>query len=549
MRLIPRIFFTAAVAVLLMPTLLLRAAETAIPSTNDDQASSAAPQPTAMPYTNGMNRGAPKVELFMGYSYLRAMPELAAGNRMVYLHGGSTSLALNLNRHLGLVGDFGGFNDKWLLLTGAGLNPSVNTENAGGSVFTFLAGPRLSFRDHGRFTPYVQALFGGMHASDIAICKTGCVLLPAENTFAMTAGGGLDIRVRRHLAIRIVQAEYLMTRFDNSNTGSREMQNDMRLSSGIVFRFGGHSGPRMPERGPLSYSCSVTPSAVYPGDAIAVSGTALNLNPAKTAVYTWSEDGGTVVGVGETAKIDTTNVAVGAYILKGHVSEGDKPGENADCTAPYAVKTYEPPTVSCSASPVTVFSGDPSTITAIGVSPQNRPLTYSYNATSGTVSGVGSTATLSTTGAAIGPVIVTCNVLDDKGQTASGATTVTVAALPVAAKPMVSELCALHFERDAHRPSRVDNEGKACLDQVALNLQQNADAKIALVGNAASSEKGGKRLATERAVNTRVYLVKEKGIDTSRIAVYTSSQDGKTVSTTLIPAGATFDSTGDTLVP
>jgi hypothetical protein len=144
---------------------------------------------------------------------------------------------------------------------------------------------------------------------------------------------------------------------------------------------------------------------------------------------------------------------------------------------------------------------------------------------------------------------VTCNVLDDKGQTGSGATTVTVAALPVVAKPMSSELCALHFGRDARRPSRVDNEGKACLDQVALNLQQNADAKIALVGNAASSEKGGKKLATERAVNTRVYLVKEKGIDTSRIAVYTGSQDGKIVSTTLIPAGATFDSTGDTMVP
>jgi hypothetical protein len=377
----------------------------------------------------------------------------------------------------------------------------------------------------------------------------GCTPLPKENKFAMTVGGGLDIGVSRHVAIRLIQAEYLMTSFENLSTGKSARQNDMRLSSGIVFRFGGNRGPRMPELGPLSYSCSVTPSAAYPGDTMAVSGTALNLNPAKTAVYTWSADGGTVVGVSDTAKIDTTNLAVGAYTLKGHVSEGDKPGENADCTAPYVIKTYEPPTVSCSSSPVTVFSGDPSTITAVGVSPQNRPLTYSYNATSGTVNGTGTTATLSTTGAAIGPVIVTCNILDDKGQTASGATTVTVAALPVAAKPVTSELCALHFERDAHRPSRVDNEGKACLDQVALNLQQNADAKVALVGNAASGEKGGKKLATERAVNTRAYLVKEKGIDSSRIAVYTGSQDGKTVSTTLIPAGATFYGVGDTLVP
>jgi opacity protein-like surface antigen len=548
MRLIPRIIFTAAVAVLLVPTLLLRAAETAKPITNDDQASSAASQPAAMPYSNGMNRGTPKVELFLGYSYLHAMPS-SNENRMVWLNGGSTSIAYNFNRYLGLVGDFGGFADSEVKLN---IGNSSSVVDSSGNAYTYLFGPRVSFRNHTRITPFVQALFGGMHASDVTLSNCsggGCTPLPAENKFAMTAGGGLDIGVSHHFAIRLVQAEYLMTSFENLSTGASARQNDMRLSSGIVFRFGGNRGRRLPDLGPLSYSCSVTPSAAYPGDAIAVSGTALNLNPAKTAVYTWSADGGTVVGTSDTAKIDTTNVAPGSYTLKGHVSESDRPSENADCTAPYVVKAYEPPTVSCSSSPVTVFSGDPSTITAIGVSPQNRPLTYSFNATSGTVSGTGSTAILSTTGAAIGPVTVTCNVLDDKGQTASGATTVTVAAPPVAAKPMSSELCALHFERDARRPSRVDNEGKACLDQVALNLQQNADAKIALVGNAASSERSGKKLATERAVNTRFYLVKEKGIDSSRIAVYTGSQDGKTVSTTLIPAGAAFDTTGDTLVP
>ena len=58
----------------------------------------------------------------------------------------------------------------------------------------------------------------------------------------------------------------------------------------------------------------------------------------------------------------------------------------------------------------------------------------------------------------------------------------------------------------------------------------------------------GQKLAAERAVNTKDYLVKEKGIDASRIAVYTGTTDGKTVTTTLIPAGATMDSTGTTPV-
>jgi hypothetical protein len=560
MRFSSRTFFTTAVAVLLLSTPLLRAAEAAKPGTNADMAfdpgvsSSAEPaaavsedaQPAAMPYAHSRNFDAPKVELFLGYSYLRAVPTLADGNRMVWLNGGSASIAFNLNRYLGLVGDFGGFRDSEVKLMN-----SNSVVDSSGNAYTYLFGPRFSFRNHTRVTPFAQALFGGMRASEVTLsgCSGGgCTPLPSENKFALTAGGGLDIGVNRHFAIRIVQAEYLMTRFENLETGANASQNDMRLSAGVVFRFGGNRGQRLPELGPVSYSCSVNPTAAFPGEAIAVSGTAVNLNPAKTAVYTWSTDGGTVVGVSSTAKIDTTNLAVGAYTLKGHVSEGDKPGENADCTAPYAVKAYEPPTVGCSASPSTVFSGSSSAITATGVSPQNRPLTYSYNTTSGTVEGSGTTATLSTVGAAIGPVTVTCSVLDDKGQTATGAAIVTVVALPVAPKPVTSEVCALHFERDARRPVRVDNEGKACLDQVALNLQQNADSKVVLVGNASTAEKGGKKIASQRAVNAKAYLVREKGIDSSRVVLYTGSLNGMTVTNTLVPSGATFDSTGDTPV-
>jgi outer membrane protein OmpA-like peptidoglycan-associated protein len=234
--------------------------------------------------------------------------------------------------------------------------------------------------------------------------------------------------------------------------------------------------------------------------------------------------------------------------VKGRVSEGDKPGENADCAAPYTVKAFEPPTVSCTADPSAVISGNSSTITAIGISPQNRPLTYSYSSTSGSVSGTGSRATLSTSGAPTGAIAVTCNVVDDKAQTATATTSVMVEVPVAAPKPLTSGLCAVHFDRDARRPVRVDNEGKACLDEVALDLQRNSDANLGLVGNAAGEEKGGRKLAAQRAVNTKAYLVGEKGIDSSRITVYTGSQDGKIVSTTLIPAGATFDATGDTPV-
>ena len=567
MRLSTKLIATAAFAIFLMSAFNLRAEEGAKPSTGIDKAVDSsvvmaanpnaslpfAPMPessmaAAMPYSRGLNSYTPKVDIFLGYSYVRAVPTMAVGNRVVWMNGGSASIAYNFNRHWGIVADVGDYTNSQIQFTGA-YNSTIDVNEANGGVLSYLFGPRLSFR-HERFTPFVQALFGGVHASeiDIANCTFSCILLPEENVFAMTAGGGLDVKVRRHFAIRIIQAEYMMTRFQNYDTGTTAMQNDMRLSSGIVFSFGGNPAPPLPPPSPLEFSCSVNPRAVYMGDAIAASGTAVNLNPAKPAVYTWSVDGGTVTGVESTAKIDTTNLAPGAYTLKGHVSEGDRPSENADCTAPYVVKPFAPPTVSCVANPSSVMFGDSSTITATGMSPQNRPLTYSYNSTSGSVSGSGTTATLSTVGAAVGTVTVICNAVDDKGQTASGTALVEVSVPPVAPKPVTSELCSIQFDHDPQRPSRVDNDAKACLDEIALNLQQSTDATIAVVGNAAAGEKGGKKLATERAVNTKTYLVSEKGIDASRIAVYSGSQNGKTVSTTLIPAGATFDATGDTSV-
>jgi len=506
----------------------------------------AASMAAASPYSAGPNLGVPRFELFAGYSYLRAAPT-QTDNRLMWMNGGSASVAFNVNRYLGLVADFGAYTNSKMRFTGA-YTSTVDVDNSNVAALSYLFGPRLSLRKYDRITPFAQVLFGGVHANQVTLkdCTFSCTLLPSQDTFAMTAGGGLDLRVHHHLAIRIIQAEYLMTRFSSYTTGSSGTQNDIRLSSGIVFRFGGN--PHVAPLPPVTYSCFVNPASVYPGAAIAASGTAINLDPAKTAVYTWSVDGGTVSGTANTASIDTTNAAPGSYTLKGHVSEGDKAGESADCTAPYAVKAFEPPTVSCTASPSVVISGGASTITAVGVSPQNRPLTYSFSSNAGSVSGTGSTTTLTTTGAPTGVINVACNVVDDKAQTASSTTSVTVEAPVVAPKPTTSELCPARFDRDPRRPVRVDNEAKACLDEVVLTLQRSSDASLAIVGNADSNEKNSQKLAAQRAVNTKAYLVGEKGIDSSRIRVYTGSQNGKIVSITLIPADATFDATGDTPV-
>lgn len=336
MRSTTRMIATAAFAILLMSAFILRGEGAATPaagakdgkSVDSNSISVATPEasmpegtPPASPYSSGRNLGVPRVELFLGYSYLRAVPTLAVGNRLIWLNGGSASIAFNVNRYLGLVGDFGAYTNSKMQFTGA-YTSTVNVNNANAGAFSYLSGPRLSFRQHERITPFAQALFGGMHANQVTLtgCTVNCTILPSQSSFAMTAGGGLDVRVRHHLAIRVIQAEYLMNRFDSYTTGAAGTQDDMRLSAGLVFRFGGN--PHVAPLPPVTYSCLVNPVSGYPGDAIAVSGTAINLDPAKTAAYTWTANGGTLTGTSNTTSIDTRDAAPGTYTLKGHISEG-----------------------------------------------------------------------------------------------------------------------------------------------------------------------------------------------------------------------------------
>ncbi len=313
---------------------------------------------------------------------------------------------------------------------------------------------------------------------------------------------------------------------------------------------------------PITLSATATPPAVFPGDTVTATATAGSVDPNKktNVIYSWS--GTDVTGNGPTATVATATQAPGSYTVKAEVKEGKKgkeglkPGQTADATASYTVKQFEPPTISCSASPTTLKPGETSTVTATGVSPQNRPLTYSYAAVAGTISGNGATATFASTGAPTGEVGITCNVTDDKSQTATASTSVNILAPYVPPVPHTQALATISFAGDKKRPDRVDNEGKAALDGIAMSLQQAPDAKLVIVGEADAKEqaKTAKEQkfalkhkhakvddsAADRAVNVKDYLVTDKGIDASRISVATGTKDAQEVETYLVPAGANF---------
>jgi opacity protein-like surface antigen len=158
----------------------------------------------------------PKVEVFGGYSYLRSY----AGGESAGANGWNASVTVKAKKWLGLVSDFSGYYNSYDVRD-AGVNLRIS-----GHVHSFLFGPRVSVRA-GKATPFAHALFGGAH--DSARWSGGAF---RDNAFGMALGGGLDLKVTDRVAVRVVQADYYMTRIADAT------QNSLRVSTGLVFRLG-----------------------------------------------------------------------------------------------------------------------------------------------------------------------------------------------------------------------------------------------------------------------------------------------------------------------
>ena len=492
---------------------------------------------------------APKWDVFLGYSYLSPngtvntpIPggTVLPGSYDNVVNGQIVSGSYFLNHYLGIQAEAG--IHEWGVTNPSTFYGNGTTGNNDG--FLTFSGGLIARYPRGKFTPFVHVLGGEAMVDG-----------PVHNPFtwgpSITGGAGLDYLTpwfHHRLSLRLFQVdyEYMHADFGTGTWGGVASINALRGSAGIVL----HHGNFVPREG-LSLACSASPADVYAGDPVTLSAMAGGLEPKANAIYSWSGAG--VSGTGESISVNTATMAPGVQTVDCAVREG-RPGsegarawQNAKSTATFTVKVFDAPTVSCSASPATITPGESSTITAMGVSPQNRPLTYSYSAPVGSVTGTGASAVYSSTGAPTGTVTINCTVSDDKSQTASASTSVTITAPYVAPAPRTQALCSISFSKDTQRPTRVDNEAKACLDEVALDLARQPDAKAVVVGNVTTAEKLmhanaknglAQNMAALRAVNTKAYLVGEKGIDPSRIAVATGSAEASSVEDYLVPAGA-----------
>jgi hypothetical protein len=468
----------------------------------------------------------PKAELFIGYQWWNPggnIPDQNTPPNPFHLpavaQGFGTNLAYNFTKYLSLEGNYGG---DW--------NRYANNN-------VVAVGPKLTFRGD-NVDIFVHTLLGFDRFSSRGI--------PPDNGVAAILGGGMDLKIWKQLSFRIFEADYQLERVNFSNNVGpedpgleRQTFNGIRLTTGFVFNFGG--APEIP----VAAACSIQPAEVMVGEPVNATVAASNFNPKHKLTYTWVSSGGKIEGKETGAAIDTNGAAPGSYTVTATVADPKaKKNNTASCTANFTVKPLNPPQMSCSANPSSVDAGTPSTISCSCTSPDNATVTVgNWTASGGSIAGSGNSATLTTTGAPSGPITVSATCTDSRGLTASTSSTVTVNNPPPPPPPppqatKVNE-CAYP---NVKKPWRVDNTCKAELDDVALKLQQDPDAKLIVVGNADPKEKR-KNLAAERALNVKAYISggeAKQNIDASRIEARTGNAGTMTTEEWIIPAGATF---------
>jgi opacity protein-like surface antigen len=189
----------------------------------------------------------PRTEAFLGYNFVRF--NSASGLTPSFdASGGSAQFAWNFSHWFGLAIDGG----------------AVNKGGRNGAIFDttvahLVAGPRVVYHNHSRFTPFGDVMFGGSYGTtsrQITVLPQAAphindglgldpnvpisVRLQASNTgFSMMTGGGVDIKLSRTIAFRPFAADYYLVRKPRLGTFDDVNKNNWRFSAGFNFMFGG----------------------------------------------------------------------------------------------------------------------------------------------------------------------------------------------------------------------------------------------------------------------------------------------------------------------
>ncbi|MGB8477032.1 MAG: OmpA family protein [Candidatus Acidiferrum sp.] len=424
-------------------------------------------------------------------------------------YGGSGSFTWNATRHLGLT-------EELSVLQYHRQIPSLGTTN--GILSTFLFGPRLNLRRFDYFVPFAQLLVGPVHSGP---AMTGG---DSQTAFGLVAGGGVDIALTKNFAWRFAEIDYLMTAFHGDYLDASARQNSLRLGTGIVFRFGlpAEAPPPPANHAPVA-ACSANPTSIFAGsgDTSAIQVDASDADN-DSLTYSYSATGGTVDGTGPNTRWNSTGVSAGSYTITATVNDGK--GGTATCATDVKVepRPNRPPSATLSVERSPIQPGEHTGVICTGSDPDGDPLTYSYSASGGQVTGTGANATFDATGLQAGSYTVKCTVNDGRGGTGDASGTVEVSEPPQVHQLEVRlALHSIYFPTAQPTVARPNGgllaSQAATLDTLASDFKQyltyKPDAHLILGGHA--DVRGGKKynqLLSERRVDRAKNFLIEKGV-------------------------------------
>jgi len=464
----------------------------------------------------------PKWELFGGYSVFDPGADVHGE-----LPGAVLPLSSRLEwnpRGVGLSGTYD-FN-RWLGLT---LDVSTHWGSGESTLFRRLddaafsnlsLGPRVTFR-HKYFTPFLEVLVGDHRLMPDAFHDI--------DKLGFMAGGGLDLNLSRHFALRLLRADYVYSNYQygSASVTPRTEIRGLRLQAGVNFMFGGKTPPPPPppNRAPAA-SCSADKSMIYAGSGeftiVRVSASDPDNDP---LTYSWTTTGGTVEGTGPEVRWNSAGAVPGTYTTKVRVNDGR--GGNAACSADIRVESRpnRPPTITCSADRSSVVIGEPIQVSAVANDPDDDPLTYSWNPSGGRIRGTGASVKFDTSGLTPGQYSIAGRVDDGRGGTADCSLFAQLRApLPPPEMVELEARLALHsIYFQTARPTATDPNGglldsqEKILRTLAADfvsyLKYSPDAHLILGGHAdpRGSAQYNKGLTERRVERTKHYLV-EHGV-------------------------------------
>jgi hypothetical protein len=193
---------------------------------------------------------AQKAEVYGDYTYMQYNPTVT-GLQSRALNGAGGGIQYNFGKYFGIKGDFQGYmSTEWTLnVTSPLTTPSggiipVGTYKSNSTMFTYLFGPVIRVPAK-RVTVFGEVLFGGSNTNLYGRLYNQAIVGGASNEvsgtqhpFTIALGGGLDFNVNKHVAFRLGEMDYVLTRYTNPFTDTNN-QNNFRYLGGMVFRWGG----------------------------------------------------------------------------------------------------------------------------------------------------------------------------------------------------------------------------------------------------------------------------------------------------------------------